>query len=189
LGYHECLAEIETVLTRRSPDVIHRAPGVLSIRLQSGEKADFADVREPRGQSVSYKYWGYQDGLHLLRLQFYEGRWFGVVDEGTGELTRIVRGGLPILSPAGRAAAAVATGIPRSPSIAIDMWSRVHGGLRHDQLLRLSTPAPGTATVIWRSEEQLDVLWTKSGLDESSEIGTIRKLDGEWELQTTGTTK
>ena len=157
---YDCALAIEE--NQRQADVPQFArdeqTGQLLLTLGNGDLLTFTDVREDNGTALySYQQFLAEIEQHLLRIQYFEGSSYLLVNDQTGVQTHIVM--RPILSPDSRRFVTT-FGRPGEP-LFVSIW-RIDEEVIHEQTLRVqAAQGPGALgpvqVVSWSTANRVEV--------------------------------
>ena len=182
-GYHECIAAIESEMIRRQESLVHREPGVLSFQIPSGGEFALRDTKDGRYRGARYNYWGTSGEFHLIRIQLYEAVWLGLLHAETGRLTKVIRGGFPVISPDRSRMVSGSMGAVERSAI-VDVWDADTDGFVRAFDTRVRAPTIGIPLFRWASNDKIEVCW--KSCDEVFELGQLAFDGEEWHLEATG---
>jgi hypothetical protein len=160
-----------------SGGAVGRTGNTLSFRIRSDDEFFLRDDMADRDTSVSYRYWGQFGSYYLLRLQFYEGSWFGLLHKDTGRLTKVIRGGVPLISPDRKWMVSASKGPYGQRSSIVDVWRDTDDGFERVFDARFDGGEFGVPLLHWINSTRVDLCWRG---EETHYLGSLKLERGEW---------
>jgi len=185
LGYSDCNIMLEKLLLDRHADEAYRIDEEsLGFRVGRTEEFVLRNQTQDRHRYEAYRYWGTLGDYHLIRVQFSEAVWFGLLNRVSGRFTKI--GGIPHISPNGRWMASRRLTVHGARRQMIDIWKVDGDGyVRHTaEYFAIERAYPdnvGRPLLTWLSDDTLQVCWAySSGRKEIVTIGYFRFDGAKW---------
>lgn len=158
----------------------------LSLKLKNGSIKTYTDVlSEDYSTAVSYSFIGYPDGLnyYVLRLQYYEGCGFILVDQNDGKEYAVAD--LPVMSPDKKTFACVHADVAaKYNSNAIQIWHILEGRLV--LAYELNPKQWGPSSAIWKDRDHLEITSVKYDWNNFKEVKlpnqTVSLTNGRWTI-------
>jgi hypothetical protein len=175
--YSECVNAIESKAIREAAGAVARKGDALTFRIGPDDEFVLRDEKVPdRWSSVSYRYWGQFGRYYLLRLQFYEGVWYGLLHKDTARLTKVIGGGVPLVSP-DRKWIVSGAALYGMPHVTIRMWRVTADGIEVAHDAPFDGGEFGDSQLYWINDRRVDVCWRNEA---TRYLGSLRLVDGEW---------
>jgi hypothetical protein len=176
--YHECLAAIEHKMMTAADGAVTRVDDTLYFRIRSDDECFLRDDKTDRFASVSYRYWGQSDAYYLVRLQFYEGSWFALLNKDTARLTKVIRGGLPLISPDRKWMASASIGTYGQTGSTVDVWLATHDGFERVFEARFRGAQYGRFLLHWEGSTHVHVCWHAETMSYLGSLALNKR--GDW---------
>lgn len=183
-----CAQKVEQEFLKTYSDLAIKTDGhKLSLKLKNGSTKNFEDVlSENYSTAVSYSFVGYLEGLdyYVIRLQYYEGCGFMLIDQNDGK--EYVVADLPNLSPDGKTFVCLHSDVAAQyNSNAIQVWHVLEGKLV--LAFEVNPKQWGPSSAIWKDNDNMEITRVKYDWNTFKEVKLPTQIvslsNGRWTIK------